>query len=110
MYGREKMGMGVIRLREHVYSVGVQDPALRTVDITLPIHYGTSYNAYLITGESNLLVETVPEEFFAEYLENISSVVPLEMLDYLILNHTEPDQGFTDFQLIRVVLRLAIIP
>ena len=53
--------------------------------------YGTSYNAYLITGEKNVLVETVEANFFDEYLDNIQSVVDISKIDYLIMNHTEPD-------------------
>ena len=55
--------------------------------------YGTSYNAYLITGEKNVLVETVEANFFDEYLDNIQSVVDISKIDYLIMNHTEPDHS-----------------
>ena len=85
--------MSANRLREHVYQVGVQDPAMRSFQIVRQTPYGTTYNAFLVTGECNVLVGAVPDEDFAAYLENVQTVIPLERLDYLILNHVEPDQA-----------------
>lgn len=85
--------MSAIKLKENVYSVGVLNPALRVFDIIMESRYGTSYNAYLITGERTVLVDTVHESFFQEYLDNIQSVVDISKIDYLIMNHTEPDHS-----------------
>ena len=43
--------MGAIKLKENLWSVGVLNPALRVFDIVMESKYGTSYNAYLLTGE-----------------------------------------------------------
>ncbi|QAT48477.1 FprA family A-type flavoprotein [Caproiciproducens sp. NJN-50] len=85
--------MSVKKLTESVYSVGVLNPGMRVFDIIMHAEYGTSYNAYLITGEKNILVDTVLESFFDEYLENIQSIVEISKIDYLIVNHTEPDHS-----------------
>ena len=85
--------MSAIKLKENLYSVGVLNPSLRVFDIVMEARYGTSYNAYLITGEKNVLVETVEANFFDEYLDNIQSVVDISKIDYLIMNHTEPDHS-----------------
>ena len=85
--------MSAIKLKENLYSVGVLNPSLRVFDIVMEARYGTSYNAYLITGEKNVLVETVQANFFDEYLDNIQSVVDISKIDYLIMNHTEPDHS-----------------
>ena len=85
--------MSAIKLKENLYSVGVLNPALRVFDIVMEARYGTSYNAYLITGEKNVLVETVHSTFFDEYLSNIESVIDISKIDYLIMNHTEPDHS-----------------
>lgn len=85
--------MSAIKLKENLYSVGVLNPSLRVFDIVMEARYGTSYNAYLITGEKNVLVETVEVNFFDEYLNNIQSVVDISKIDYLIMNHTEPDHS-----------------
>jgi flavorubredoxin len=66
---------------------------MRVFDIVMPAEYGTSYNAYLLTGEKNVLIETVHADFFQEYMDNIQQVLPIEQVDYLIVNHTEPDHS-----------------
>lgn len=72
--------------------IGVRDPELRVFDIIIPTDWGTTYNAYLVQGgEKTALVETVKEAFFDQYLENVQSLAELSRIDYIILNHTEPD-------------------
>lgn len=85
--------MGAIKLREGVYWVGVLNPALRVFDIVMDSPYGSSYNAYLVTGEKNVLIETVHKDYFGQLVANVEQVLPLEKLDYLIMNHTEPDHS-----------------
>lgn len=70
--------MGTIQLAEHLYSVGVLNPGLRIFDIIMPAPYGTSCNAYLLTGEKNVLIETVHADYWDEYRSNIEQVLPLE--------------------------------
>ena len=94
--------MGVKKLKENVYSVGVLNPGMRVFDIIMEAGYGTSYNAYLITGEKNVLIDTVLESFFDEYLENIQSVVDISRIDYLVVNHTEPDHSGSIAKLLRL--------
>lgn len=85
--------MSAIKLTDHVYSVGVLNPGLRVFDIIMESKYGTSYNAFLITGEKNVLIDTIHASFFDEYLQNIQQVVDLSSIDALIVNHTEPDHS-----------------
>lgn len=55
---------------------------------------GTTYNAYLVFGADRVaLVDTVKTPFVPELLERIRSVVPLERIDYVIVNHVEPDHN-----------------
>lgn len=85
--------MSAIKLQEGIWSVGVLNPSLRVFDIVMESQYGTSYNAYLVTGEKNVLIETVHRDYFDQLVSNIQEVIPLEKLDYLIMNHTEPDHS-----------------
>lgn len=85
--------MSAIKLQENIYSVGVLNPSLRVFDIVMESRYGTSYNAYLLTGEKNVLIDTVHPDYFDEYLSNIESVIDVQKIDYLIMNHTEPDHS-----------------
>lgn len=89
--------------------VGVQDPDLRVFDIIVPTDWGTTYNAYLIKGEKTALVETVKEAFFQEYLENISSLTDLSQIDYIILDHTEPDHTGALAQLLPLLPQVTVV-
>lgn len=83
----------MIRISDSVYSVGVLNPNLRVFDIVMKTEYGTSYNSFLIKGEKNVLIETCHESYFDEYLEHIREVLSPAEIDYIILNHTEPDHS-----------------
>ncbi len=86
--------MPALKIKEDIFFVGVQNPDLRIFDIVMVTEYGTSYNAYLVKGQDKtVLIETVKEKFFDEYLQKIQEVVKLSEIDYLIMNHTEPDHA-----------------
>lgn len=54
---------------------------------------GTTYNAYLITGDKNILVDTVKKPFLKELLERISSIIDPKDIDVIVSNHTEMDHS-----------------
>jgi flavorubredoxin len=80
-------------ISKNVYWVGVKDWNRRMFDALIPLPRGTSYNSYLIVGEKNVLVDTVNPGFEAELKNNVGSIVGLENLDYLVMNHAEPDHA-----------------
>ncbi len=84
--------MGALLAKENIWYVGVQDPDLRVFDIIMHSDYGTSYNSYLVKGsEKTVLFETSKEAFFDEFLANIREVCDPAEIDYIVVNHTEPD-------------------
>ncbi len=85
--------MGVIKIKDGIYSVGILNPSLRIFDVIMKTEYGTSYNAYLLTGEKNVLIETVHARYFDEYIENIKSIIDPIKIDYIVMNHNEPDHS-----------------
>lgn len=86
--------MAVQKIKEGIYSVGVQNPGLRVFDIIMRTEFGTTYNAYLVKGsEKTALIETVHTKFFDEYIENLEAVCDPKTIDYVVLNHTEPDHS-----------------
>ncbi len=86
--------MAAYKLADGVYAIGVMNPNLRVFDIIMETKFGTTYNAYLIKGDDKTaLIETVHEKFFDEYLENIQSVCDVSEIDYIIMNHCEPDHS-----------------
>lgn len=85
--------MSFLEISKNVYWVGVKDWSRRIFDALIPLPRGTSYNSYLVVGERKLLVDTVNPGFEGELKKNVDSVVGLENLDYLVMNHAEPDHA-----------------
>ena len=74
--------------------VGVEDWNRRIFDALIPLPMGTSYNAYLIVGRERIvLVDTVQSNFADEMLQKIRKVVDPEKIDYVVMNHAEPDHA-----------------
>jgi len=77
-----------------VYWVGAKNANLRRFDVVMHTEYGTTYNAYLIVGnEKSALVETVKDRFARIELDSISEIIDVDKIDYIILDHVEPDHS-----------------
>ena len=86
--------MSVLKLTNRIYSVGVINPNLRIFDVIMVTEYGTTYNAYVVKGDSKTaLIDAVHETFWDDHLANLYEVVDLATVDYLFCNHTEPDHS-----------------
>ncbi|MCF7890522.1 FprA family A-type flavoprotein [Candidatus Bipolaricaulota bacterium] len=84
----------VREISSDVYWVGVRDWDRKFFDKLVPLPEGTTYNAYLVQGEDKTaLVDTVNPGFEKELEEKIRQVTDPEGLDYLIMNHAEPDHA-----------------
>jgi flavorubredoxin len=86
--------MPTVTLAPNVHWVGAKDPDLAVFDIVIPTEYGTTYNAYLVRGsEKTALIDCVKRPFAGELFRNISEFLPVEKLDYVVINHSEPDHA-----------------
>jgi flavorubredoxin len=84
----------VPELASNVYYVGVEDWNRRIFDALIPLPLGTSYNSYLIVGKEKIaLVDTVQKNFADDLLEKIRRVVDPAKIDYVVMNHAEPDHA-----------------
>jgi flavorubredoxin len=82
------------QLSANVWWIGALDPDLRVFDIIMRAEQGTSYNSYLVKGNAKIaVIETVKNGFGAEYLAKIKTLVDPARIDYIILNHMEPDHS-----------------
>ncbi len=93
----------------NVYYVGMLNPGMRNFDIIMYTDYGTTYNSYLILGEKNVLIETVHDTYKREFIEKIEEYIPISQLDYVILNHTEPDHSGSLSELLAIKPDLLVI-
>jgi len=83
----------VIDITADVKWIGVLDYDIKTFDIVMNTEYGTTYNSYFINAEKKTIIEVAKEKFFDKYIEKLSSVTNPEEINYIILDHTEPDHS-----------------
>lgn len=83
----------VRKVTEDLYSVGGNDHRLALFENIHPIPKGISYNSFLLLDEKTVLFDTVDWAVCRQFIENISSVLNGRKLDYLVINHVEPDHG-----------------
>jgi len=82
-----------VMIKDGVYWIGALDPGLVVFDIVIPTKHGTTYNAYLVRGEKIAVIETVKSYCVDGFISKIRSLVRPEDIDYIIINHTEPDHS-----------------
>ena len=83
----------VRNVTEDLYWVGANDHRLHLFENIHPIPRGVSYNAYLLLDESTVLFDTVDWSACRQLLENVDHLLDGRPLDYLLINHMEPDHG-----------------
>lgn len=81
------------KISERVFYVGVNDVEKELFEGLWPLPYGVSYNSYLVVDEKVALVDTVECGFEDEYIRNIEDVLGDRQIDYLVVNHMEPDHS-----------------
>lgn len=83
------------KVLEDVFYVGSSDRRLALFENVFPIPNGVSYNSYLVMDEKTVLIDTVDRSVSGVFLENIAHILEGRSLDYLIVNHMEPDHAAT---------------
>lgn len=86
--------MSAIQLAPGVHWIGAIDRDIRVFDVIMKAEQGTTYNSYLVQGsKSCALIETVKARFYDSYLSTIKTLVDPAQIDYIVMNHTEPDHS-----------------
>ena len=80
-------------IKDKVYYVGVNDRKKTLFEGLWPLPSGVSYNSYLIDDDKICLIDTVEVDFFTQFLENIREVIGDRPIDYIVINHMEPDHS-----------------
>lgn len=89
------------KVTEDLYWVGGNDRRLTLFENVHPIYHGVSYNAYLLLDEKTVLFDTADWSVGRQFLENIDAVLDGRSLDYLIINHVEPDHAASVEEVLR---------
>lgn len=83
-----------MKIADNVYYVGVSNPTLRVFDIIMCTEYGTTYNSYLVKGaDKTALIDGAHKGFEANFQENVEAITDFANIDYMVVNHTEPDHS-----------------
>lgn len=83
-----------MKIADNVYYVGVSNPTLRVFDIIMATEYGTTYNSYLVQGsEKTTLIDGAHKGFENLFVENVEAITDFKNIDYMVVNHTEPDHS-----------------
>ncbi|EHL19025.1 hypothetical protein HMPREF9628_01841 [Peptoanaerobacter stomatis] len=88
------MEYSTIKIQDDLYYIGVNDRHTHMFENMWPLEKGVSYNSFLMTGEKNIIIDSVHAERFEVYISKIRSVIgDNDVIDYLIINHMEPDHS-----------------
>ena len=93
--GKKKFaGIGSCRMvTDDIVYIGVSDRRIQLFENVYPIPRGVAYNSYVILDEKTVLVDTVDRSVTGQFFENLTAVLDGRDLDYLIVNHMEPDHS-----------------
>lgn len=91
----------VRKVTEDLYWVGGNDKRLALFENIHPIPRGVSYNSYLLLDKKTVLFDTVDWAISRQFMENIEAVLKGRKLDYLVINHMEPDHAASMEEILR---------
>lgn len=84
--------MKKLEVKDNIWWIGAIDHKLRVFDIIMYTEFGTTYNSYLVKGSEKVaLIETVKHTFTEEYLKKLQEEIDVTTIDYIVVDHTEPD-------------------
>ena len=81
------------RITDDIYYVGASDRRLALFENVYPVPRGVSYNSYLLRDEKTVLMDTADSAVREQYFENVAAALDGRTLDYLVVNHMEPDHA-----------------
>lgn len=99
----------VLKVTEDVSWIGVLDRDIVTFDVVMETKFGTTYNSYFINAEKKTIVETVKEKFWDVYLAKLHQVVDPAEIEYIVVNHTEPDHSGCLIRLLEVAPKAKVV-
>lgn len=85
--------MNITEIKQGIHYVGVNDRTTTRFEGLWSLPQGVSYNTYLVVGEKVALIDTVSEAFGSRLLHNIEEIIGDRAVDYLVINHMEPDHS-----------------
>ena len=86
--------MKTLQLKKDLFWAGILDKDLRVFDIIMHTEFGTTYNSYILqAGDKKILFETAKAKFYGEYQDALQEQLDCSKIDYIVVDHTEPDHA-----------------
>ncbi len=83
----------ILEVSPSVKWIGVVDYDLVTFDVVMTTEYGSTYNSYFIDAQKKTIIDTTKENFWETYERKVRAVVDPAEIEYIVMNHTEPDHS-----------------
>ena len=99
MYKKEKKT--VEKVTEEIINIGVNDREITLFEGQYEVKNGMAYNSYVILDKQVVVMDTVDPRATQEWLQNLEEAVGTRAVDYLVIQHMEPDHGGSIMQLIQ---------
>ena len=99
----------ILDVTNDVKWIGVLDRDIVTFDVVMETEYGTTYNSYFINAEKKAVVETTKLKFWETYLEKLNQVCNPTEIEYIILDHTEPDHSGNLENLLKIAPNATVV-
>lgn len=104
-----KTDNNIIDLTDSVKWIGVLDYDIRTFDIVMHTEYGTTYNSYFVDARKKAIVDITKEKFSENYIRKLRAVTDPKDIEYIIVNHTEPDHSGSLKQLLELAPSATVV-
>ena len=102
--------MKSLQLNNDLWWIGSLDPDLRGFDIIMTTEFGSTYNSYVLKGsEKTAIIETAKLKTYDQYISKLNEVVDVMDIDYIIMNHTEPDHAGSIAKLIEQNPKITVV-
>lgn len=101
--------MKPFEIQSDIHWIGALHPDLRVFDIIMYAKNGTTYNSYLIKDEKTAVIDTVKDKFSDAYIEHIQELVDPKKIDYVVMQHNEPDHSGALKKLLKIAPQAKVV-
>ena len=91
----------IINIKNDYYYIGCNDRKIALFENVYPLENGVSYNSYFLNDEKTVLFDTVDKNCADNFFNNLNSILDGRHLDYMIINHLEPDHSALIYEVIK---------
>lgn len=99
----------ILEITKDVKWIGILDKDIVTFDIVMSTEFGTTYNSYFINAEKKTIIETAKEKFKDTYFSKIKQVTDFTSIEYIVLDHTEPDHSGSLKHLLKLAPQATVV-